>query len=45
MSTLEPGNEGDEPRAGLSTGAIVALIVLAVVIILGGVCVFLVFAP
>jgi hypothetical protein len=38
MSTPDP-NKHDQPRKGLSTGAIVGLVILAVVVIgLGGVC-------
>lgn len=40
MSTPEP-NGGDEERTGLSTGAIVGIVVLALILIVGGLCLWL----
>ena len=43
MSTSEPNEPRDGPREGLSPSAIVGLIILALLLVLGGVCVVLVF--
>ena len=44
MSSQEPKGERDEPREGLSSRATTGLIVLAILIIVAGVCVFTAFA-
>jgi hypothetical protein len=41
MPSTEPNGKREEPREGLSPGAIIGLIVVSLIIILGGLCVFL----